>query len=906
MSERGFFMSLLRHRNRPRNPPRTARLLLLSAVLLAVLLAAGCDSGGGGGDNEDSGNGSEPEPRTEFVIEGTVKAASNSAIDSDINDPNADYAPNDTAAQAQSLPTPATLGGYINRPGAGKEGRSFQSGDLRDIYVADLLAKDEIVLNIAAPLRAADLDLFLWNAARTSLVDASIAVRARTETLSVPENGRYLIEVFAEKGASNYTLTAGQVQGGRMQSGGGRQGRTASLLRLSRDFVPGEVIVEFGDSGGLSAQDRTSPFRAGLQQTAGGAGRPGLFRIPESGAESFSFPSGGREDPAPAAVLQDPRTRQKLKTLYALKSLRSREDVVLAEPNDIRTAMAAPNDTYYGLQWHYPLINLPEAWDITTGSSDTAVAVIDTGVILDHPDLAPNISGEGYDFISDPARALDNDGIDSNPADPGDDSIGGGTFHGTHVAGTIAAVTENATGVAGVCWSSRILPVRVLGKNSSGTSYDILQGVRYAAGLANDSGETPAQPADIINLSFGGSSFSQAEQRVYTEARNAGSILVAAAGNAGENAPTYPAAYEGVVSVSAVDINANLAPYSNFGETIDVAAPGGDSSRDLNADGHADGVLSAGGDDSSGSIDPVYQFAQGTSMAAPHVAGVLALMKSLRPGMGPDDFDAWLREGVIARDLGPEGRDDDYGYGLIDAEKAVRVARDGGLTTVLNISPVALNMGSRITRSTLTASRIGGDSLRITDFSAGAAWLSISPAGTDENGLGTYTVTVSREGLSSGIYSSVITFASITEPEGSTQTAEVPVTMRVSSSISSADAGLQYVLLVDAETDETFDQLPVRAENGAYPYRLTGVPSGRYRIYAGTDMDNDFSVGDAGEAIGAYLSTDQPVELVLDRDRSGIDFTTEFNVALPEAGEAGLAGMRLKDEARFLKRVEAK
>ncbi|NOX43968.1 MAG: S8 family serine peptidase, partial [Gammaproteobacteria bacterium] len=311
-------------------------------------------------------------------------------------------------------------------------------------------------------------------------------------------------------------------------------------------------------------------------------------------------------------------------TLQVIKALRLRKDVLYAEPNYLRQAKQIPSDQFYNLQWHYPLINLPSAWDVSTGSSNVIVAVIDTGVLLQHPDLLGQFSAYGgYDFILNDAISQDADpGIDVNPDDPGDSNVGSSSFHGTHVAGTIAAATSfvaGGTGVAGIAPGVKIMPLRVLG-NGGGTAYDILQAVRYAAGLSNDSGTLPPQKSDVINLSLGGGGFSQVEQDVYSLARNAGVIIVAASGNENSGVPSYPASYNGVISVGAVDINKQRAPYSNFGASVDVAAPGGDTSGDINGDGFVDGVLSTAADDSGGNIDFVFKFFQGTSMATPHMA----------------------------------------------------------------------------------------------------------------------------------------------------------------------------------------------------------------------------------------------------------------------------------------------
>ena len=193
--------------------------------------------------------------------------------------------------------------------------------------------------------------------------------------------------------------------------------------------------------------------------------------------------------------------------------------------------------------------------------------MIDTDILSNHPDFAGQFV-DGVDMIGDSENAGDGDGVDSNPEDEGDGDLGDGSssFHGTHVAGTVAATTNNSVGVAGVAWDSRIMPVRALGR-SGGTSFDIIHSIRYAAGLSNASGVLPTHPADVINLSLGGAGSSQSEADAVTAARDAGVIVIAAACNSGTQDLEYPASCEGMVSVSATNQTNVLTGYSNFGPT---------------------------------------------------------------------------------------------------------------------------------------------------------------------------------------------------------------------------------------------------------------------------------------------------------------------------------------------------
>lgn len=635
-------------------------LLILGLTILPLQASIGDDD-------------SSPAPATEI------------AVDSDDgSNPSAIFIPNDTTAAAQNLPNPVTVTGYVNQPGSSPEGRSRVAGDLVDVYQVRLKAGDRITLTIVGDGVQADLDLGLADL-DGKLLDAS-AGQVRVESLTVKTAGDFLVLVGANRGASHYELTIGPARGS-----------VTASLRLSDPFAVGQAIVRFSDQraeiqsglrarvrslGGFAGRDNETRQRnvlfdlAGLKQVA-------AYRTLAS-AESSPFPGGFQ----PA----DPAVQDKLKTLYRVKALSLDSEVQSAGLNYIRRILFIPNDPYYQYQWHYPQINLPQAWDVTTGAN-TIVAVIDTGVVLSHPDLQGQLVA-GYDFIKDPAVAGDGDGIDPNPDDPGDHyDNGSSSFHGTHIAGTVAAATNNSVGVAGVAFSAKVMPLRALGIGG-GYDYDIEQAVRFAAGLANDSGTVPPRRADVINLSVGGPGFSPGSQAAYDQARAAGVVIVAAAGNDGIDEMNYPAAFPGVIAVGAVDINKARAPYSNFGHWISVVAPGGNTAQDVNGDGRPDGVLSTATTDRSGALVNDYAIWQGTSMATPHVAGVIALMKAVAPSLTPQAITNLLTSGALTDDLGVPGKDDQFGYGLINASKAVTAAGGGSGSRLFQaIDPSLLNWG---------------------------------------------------------------------------------------------------------------------------------------------------------------------------------------------------------------------
>lgn len=401
----------------------------------------------------------------------------------------------------------------------------------------------------------------------------------------------------------------------------------------------------------------------------------------------------------------------------SLRELENDPDILSVEIDEIIRPLATVNDYFYPQQW--PLhdsisvpsgMNLPNAWDLTTGSENTVVAVVDTGILPDHIDLQGKVL-QGYDFIKEFAvgdnslegqypeeltyfRTNDGDGRDYDPTDPGDwidqediDAMAAvgidcfyqdSTFHGTGIASIIAGNSEHNDGISGVDWSARILPIRVSGK-CGGSRSDMIDAIRWAAGVDDPVLPDNPNPAKIINLSLGSNATCGfAEQAAINDARAAGAVLVAAAGNQSTDlseTPTAPAVCDNVIAVAAVTYNGEQASYSNFGIDVDISAPGGESAKSGGTP-----ILVAS---NNGLKEPIegshFKHVSGTSAATAHVSGVLSLMAAVNPELTPYQLEQLLLQSSRPFVQTRLSRCDTSicGTGMVDAENAVIAAMNG-------------------------------------------------------------------------------------------------------------------------------------------------------------------------------------------------------------------------------------
>ncbi len=837
------------------------------ATGLCLLLAAGC--GGGGGSSPPD----PPPPPAAARVSGSLLVPADARTDSDTNTRLATPVRNDGFAGAQRLPNPVLLGGYANVAGAGPPGPLQAGGDLDDYYRVSLLQGQAIELSVAGTTDGAnDLDLELYSATG-ELLDGSYGTRS-LERLVAGATGEHYVRVLAVAGASLYALSIGRTVAA-----------AAAAPTLAGRFVPGQLLLRAARPAqgphGAAKLARDAVARHALEPVAGAPEREWLLELTDAALDlPVAARLAGRAAAAPARFASAEQRRKWL-TLQAAKRIARDPDVAWVEPNWIAEPAAVPGDPLYPRQrWHYELVQLPAAWDITRGDAAVTVAVVDTG-IRPHPDLDGQRRG-GYDFVRGPASG-DGDDLDPDPTDLGD-RLGADQFHGTHVAGTIAAATDDAYGVTGIAPGVRLMPLRVVNMDRIAEVADIVQAIRYAAGLPNDSGTLPALRADVINVSVAATVPCPASlAEAITAARGAGVVVVAAAGNSNRDQETFPAGCAGVIGVAAVDALGRKASYSNYGRGVDLAAPGGQIGADADGDGHGDGVFSTHARTTGSGIVPSHDPLEGSSMAAPHVSGVIALMLSLDPALTPSAIDRLLADGALTVDIGSPGPDT-LGAGLVSAFKAAQAAA-GGVTPPrpgqLVLSHASLSLGAALASLEVGVGNAGTEPVRVSGIAASEPWLSVTPLQVGANGLGRYLLRVDRTGLADGTYGAWAEFSgSVGSP------ARVEVLMQVLPASGEADAGPQYLQLLDPDSGRVVYTLELQARGPRVAFEFTGVAPGRYRLVAGTDLDGDGRICEPGEACGRYPVYADAAVLTVSGNLAGLEFATELRPVAPSTTTA--------------------
>jgi len=478
------------------------------------------------------------------------------------------------------------------------------------------------------------------------------------------------------------------------------------------EFKPGEILVKFKE--GFSALSIRSALVAHDVRVLGEIKGLGVIRLGVPVGEELRIIESLRRNPLVEYAEPD----------YIAQGGSGVGCTLHGSQAVLHTSAVVPNDEYYSYQWNLPKIGAAQAWEITTGGS-VVIAILDTGVELEHPDLRAKIWTNPDE---NPCNGIDDDrngkvddvhGWDfvNDDNDPQDDH-----GKGTHVAGIAAAESDNEEGIAGVSWGAMIMPVKVLNSDAWGYYSDIVEGIYYAA----DEG------AKVINMSLWGHEDSALLKEAVSYAHAKGCVLVAAVGDGG-GPVGYPARYPEVLAVAATDGRDQRAPFSNYGGEVDVVAPGA-------------GILST--------LWGNYYWWTGTSQAAPHVAGLAALIWSVNPHLTPDEVEGIIEQTTV--DLGEPGRDDYYGWGRIDANAAI-----GATPHYLQVSPTQLLFLADDDTTNPPAQRIvnPGTSSPTWIATETADWLSIvGPVGNTPSYV---TVSVDKGALPDyGTYTSSITITS--------------------------------------------------------------------------------------------------------------------------------------------------
>lgn len=573
-----------------------------------------------------------------------------------------------------------------------------------------------------------------------------------------------------------------------------------------------------------------------------------------------------------ADVIRSDRKLNRVEAESLMRQIASNPNVEYVEVDKLNKPLLTPNDPRFSEQWGYGTgaggIRATEAWDVTNGAG-TVVAVLDTG-ITSHSDLNANIVA-GYDFIVDTAVSVDGDGRDADASDPGDgynaNECGSGvpasnsSWHGTHVAGTIAAVTNNGIGVAGVAYGAKVMPVRVLGK-CGGYDSDIADAIIWASGGTVSGVPANTNPAEAINLSLGGSgACGTTTQTAINGAVSRGTTLVIAAGNDNTNVSNAsPANCNNVVAVGSITSTGARSSFSNYGALVDIAAPGSSILSTLNAGARTPGA-------------ETYASYSGTSMATPHVAGVVALIQSVSsPAKTPAQIEALLKSSARAF---PSTPSQPIGAGIVNAKAAVDAASGGGG----NVAPVA-NFSSSASGLTVSFTDTSTDSdgsiaSRSWSFGDGTTSTATNPSKT-YSAAGTYTVTltvtdnggatntktgsvtVSSGGGGGTVLSNGVPVTGLSAATGASlnYTMVVPAgasNLTFTTSGGTGDMDL-YVKSGSAPTDTVYDCRPYKTGNaetctfatptaGTYYVRLKA-----YSSFSGVSLTGSYTTGGGGGA----------------------------------------------------------
>ncbi len=535
-----------------------------------------------------------------------ILARQNLTFDSDHNDPNLPFTSNNKTPQ--TIISPTLVSGVLLSAYSCQAGRLCNVGDEIDQYHVKLNAQDEITLHVLSGA----IDIQLEQLDGTTIMDTPIQTTTFTVAANTLRESEYILKVRLNNKAptARYLLEA-----------------TQSPIE-QYNYQPGKLIVTW--------QGQSQPELVDLgDKRLEGLHRGTLFQARNS--------------------LSNTGMVKNVSLNYYRESFSQSTNVVT-------------------WQWPLQFQNISDLWQPLAARGEipggnVTVAILDTGIFSNHNNLNGLSQHSGYDFVSDPINSGDGDGWDHNPEDPGDSNH---SYHGTHITGIIAAqptlLDSTSTTITGLAWGVELMPLRVLGVNG-GTSFDMIQALRYAAGLENQTGKRPIKPADIINLSLGGKQFSAAEQATINDVSNSGAIIVAAAGNQSSSQVSFPAGYQNVIAVGALTQEGIPASYSNYGPYLDLMAPGGECSDPHCSTGIRS--LSAQGTviNNSDLRQSTWQNLAGTSMASAHVSALLAIMRSALPALDSKQLHALIAKNRLNHSNPEKPFDTHTGWGQLNSEQ---------------------------------------------------------------------------------------------------------------------------------------------------------------------------------------------------------------------------------------------
>ena len=831
-----------------------------------------------------------------FTLTQTLFVSSTTDLDGDVPVPmnnGVGYTtiPNNTIEDARTLITPTEVTGFIGdklvevivRDEDGNvvfddEGNvsynSLQTNDPEDWYKVDTVAGLQITLavedyqeevvddagNTTTVINKATL--LLYNSSG-GLVNFSYTASSTDEyqTINLPSSGVYYPVVKKDDGASKYTLIlapgASTASTFTSSKNAFAQGEFISYMPFSDNFDPDtyeDIYPEFNENEALNQK------LVSINKTSFMGLRVVDFDLNQEYATVY-----GNDTylDSPNFIGNNPDQIIYLKQWKLLQHYKKLNPKLNLEFNQIHRKLGFVKDTYWDYQWGLQLIGLDKVLNATGQEvKNVAVGVIDTGSpsVTSTAWTTSHFLNGGYDFLES-NDSNDGDGPDGDPTDTVDVASGS---HGTHVGSTIAAANDgnniNGFGIYSV-------PLRVFGRDGGAFSSDVIAAMLYSAGLPNSTGQTytGSVPLKVVNLSLGsiGGGCSSSYRNAISDVTDNGVTVVSSSGNSAEEFPNskgYPASCPNVISVAAVDPLSGRAYYSTFNEDVDVAAPGGTTGTDLNGDGQSDGILAFDGSES-------LSYYQGTSMASPHAAGAIALIYALKPEWDPVQMDAFIRSGYFTNDIGVEGKDDEFGYGLINLDKAFTNLIDGGLDfTYATINPGSFNFGYTDTEETITISKVGTGELSVAQvISSDSSVTTVAALDIDSNGFGTYKVTLTRGEVPPGTYTGSI----LAELSDETQT-NVTFTYSSGPERTSPEIGYITASLYD-DNDEYYRGWRIQMPEGGIRFSVSDIDTGTYYWFFSTNIDDDGYIGGYGEIWETYpeLSSQDAYFTLVDQDVEG-------------------------------------